>query len=388
MFRNSPSICQQIHLSPLTHSINIPRNIMKNISHPPAPFPHPPLVFATQPVHPMHQTQSWVDMIPQGQAIIFFMDIHMVETLVILQNQNFMAQLISEGMKIAMEYFVNQINVGNKCTRPPSTSNRSCLHPNNADNVEPPRPSQSIPKHEQPSTNPFLHSGRANSQQPTTFSLATSLNSSPPILDTNPGSQFMQVPQDLEEESAPPLRKISSFTKISNFKSSALMIFPKEEDKKHIHNCPLNLTKFSFNLMAAIKNALTKYTVVMTPTMRTHLNPTSGNTEILPLFFSPMSHPVELTFFQLAKCYNTPPEAAAEFLKADQQGVLVMRRKRGERVCFVVFRLISVVSDDCGSGFGGSLLVDLGLLLVNLVAGNGKGVSIGGMVVGGGCSIF
>lgn len=45
----------------------------------------------------------------QGHAALFFMDINRVESMIILQNSNFLAQLITEGMKIAMENFVNQM---------------------------------------------------------------------------------------------------------------------------------------------------------------------------------------------------------------------------------------------------------------------------------------
>lgn len=82
--------------------------------------------------------------------------------------------------------FFCESTMGNKCTRPSSTSSNSCLHPNNADFVEPPSPSQSISKLEQPRSNPFLHSARAHSQQPTDLSLDASPDSTTNFPHTSP----------------------------------------------------------------------------------------------------------------------------------------------------------------------------------------------------------
>lgn len=79
---------------------------------PPESISHP-LLYATQPVHPLHQPSTWIERVIQVHATLFTMDINGVETLVILQNQNFLAQLISKGMKKAIEYFVNQIRLSN-----------------------------------------------------------------------------------------------------------------------------------------------------------------------------------------------------------------------------------------------------------------------------------
>lgn len=50
-----------------------------------------PLVYATQPVYPLHQSLTWIEKAIQGHAILFSMEINGVETLMILENQNFLA---------------------------------------------------------------------------------------------------------------------------------------------------------------------------------------------------------------------------------------------------------------------------------------------------------
>lgn len=80
-------------------------------------------------------------------------------------------------------------------------------------------------------------------------------------------------PQELEEidiveeieEISPPT---GSFIEISSLRDASLMIFPEREDKKYILNCPVALTKCSFDLHLAMNRALSKYTVVMSPTLR------------------------------------------------------------------------------------------------------------------------
>ncbi|XP_015057973.1 uncharacterized protein LOC107004257 [Solanum pennellii] len=292
MFRHLPPNRQIIHLSPITQSSVPPRNDMNNYPHPPQ-SPNPPLVFATQPIHPSHQPQSWVEMSLQGQAIIFSMDINGMETLVILQNQNFLAQLISEGMKVAMDFFVNQLWAANvldplaPAVTPAFIQTMQTLW--------------NLPHHLSPYPNlsnlgqtPFFTPQELIHNNPLIFPWMPVQTPQPTFPIPVPGSQSTQIPLDPEVARAPSLGRISSFTEISNFKSAALMIFPKEEDKKYIHNCPPNLTKFSFDLRPAINSALAKYAVVLSPTLRIFPNHMSGNVDVPPFFCSPMTQPTSI----------------------------------------------------------------------------------------------
>ncbi|XP_047271347.1 uncharacterized protein LOC124900093 [Capsicum annuum] len=83
--------------------------------------------------------------------------------------------------------------------------------------------------------------------------------------------------------------RMTSFTEISNFKNSALMIFPENEEKKYIHLCPATILKSSFDLRPAINAALAKYAVVMTPTLCCSQFSATESSQSSLNFFSPMN---------------------------------------------------------------------------------------------------
>ncbi|KAH0645777.1 hypothetical protein KY285_033881 [Solanum tuberosum] len=108
MFRASTLIHQKVRLHPFSRShsnLNL-RMENPNFSATPQPPPQTPLLFATQPVHPLHQPMSWVEIALQGYAPIFSMDIN---GRIHHNTSELKTQLITEGMKLAMENFVNQM---------------------------------------------------------------------------------------------------------------------------------------------------------------------------------------------------------------------------------------------------------------------------------------
>lgn len=98
---------QKVHLSPV--SPPAPTLNMANTPSIPLHALRHPLLFVTHPVHPLHQPQTWIKKALQGQTTLFSMDINGVESLVILQNHNFLAQMISERIKKAVKYFVSHM---------------------------------------------------------------------------------------------------------------------------------------------------------------------------------------------------------------------------------------------------------------------------------------
>lgn len=109
MFKHPFPSTKKIKLSSLLRSPRVFNPTMNNISQIPTYIAQHPLIFATELVHPLHQSQSWLETGLQNHAAIFSMDINGTETLIILQNQNFLAQLITEGMEIATEHLVNHM---------------------------------------------------------------------------------------------------------------------------------------------------------------------------------------------------------------------------------------------------------------------------------------
>ncbi|KAH0705648.1 hypothetical protein KY289_010724 [Solanum tuberosum] len=273
----------------------------------------------------------------QGHATIFSMEINGVETLVILQNQNFLAQLISEGMKIPMEFFCKP-NVGGKCFGP-------LAPPVTPSFIQTMQTLWNLPHHFSPFPNmtnlaqtPFFTPPELIRNNPILFpwqSIPTPQH--PPLVIPTPGAMNLPSPQDQEEVKAPPMSRNTSFTEISNFKNVALMIFPKGEDKKYIHLCLPTLVKFSFNLHPSINTTLAKYAVVLTPTMNSNLTPSTGSSEIPSLFYSSMYQPTSIimwntrgvnndnfkrNFKNLIQNYNPCMVALLETKMVNHQGML------------------------------------------------------------------
>ncbi|XP_015060445.1 uncharacterized protein LOC107006395 [Solanum pennellii] len=242
-----------------------------------------PLIFATEPVHPLHQSQSWLETALQNHAAIFSMDINGTEALIILQNHNFLAQLITEGMKIATQHLVNHMWMTNMLDP---------LAPNLAPGfVQAIQTLWNLPHHLSPYPN------MQNLVQTPFFTPPEMINANPLLFPWRPmpvqQGRLVFVPMTtqgmLPMNSTPPpamkpgeiLRRRTSFTEISSLRNSALMVFPENEDKKYIHNCPLALKKCSFDLRPALNKDLAKHVVIMAPTMRTSQIPSEEDGEIL-----------------------------------------------------------------------------------------------------------
>lgn len=65
------------------------------------------MVVATQPLHPLYQTQLWIKHGLRDHAVFFTINVNGVNTMIIIENLNFLAQLITEGMRLAMDNYVN-----------------------------------------------------------------------------------------------------------------------------------------------------------------------------------------------------------------------------------------------------------------------------------------
>lgn len=94
---------------------------MDNRAPPPPlfPTPLPPLiapnipVYATQTIPPSEPPLSWIGQGMQGQAVFFNLSINGQEIIFIIQNQNFLAQLITEGIILAMDNYMNHMWMAN-----------------------------------------------------------------------------------------------------------------------------------------------------------------------------------------------------------------------------------------------------------------------------------
>ncbi|KAJ8530085.1 hypothetical protein K7X08_036920 [Anisodus acutangulus] len=109
MFRPPFPLNRTVALQPLLQLQRPPMEPMENLPSLPPQFAQHHLIYATQPLDPMHQPQSWIELGLQGQAVLFTMTINGVNTVIALQNPNLLAQIISEGMKLAMDNYMNHV---------------------------------------------------------------------------------------------------------------------------------------------------------------------------------------------------------------------------------------------------------------------------------------
>lgn len=205
---------------------------------------------------------------------------------IILQNHNFLAQLITEGMKIATQHLVNHMWMTNMLDP---------LAPHLAQGfVQTIQTLWNLPHHLSPYPN--MH----NLVQTPFFTPPEMINANPLLCPWQPmpvqQGRLVFVPMTtqgmLPMNSTPPpamvpqepnefLRRRTSFTEISSLRNSSLMVFPENEDKKYIHNFPLALKACSFDLRPALNKDLAKHVVIMAPTVRTSQIPSEEDGEIL-----------------------------------------------------------------------------------------------------------
>ncbi|KAG5600457.1 hypothetical protein H5410_031827, partial [Solanum commersonii] len=224
-----------------------------------------PLVVATQPVHPLHQPQSWIEYELRDQAVFFTMDINRVNTMIIIQNPNFLAQLITEGMKMAMDNYVNHYWMENVLSPLAPAMAPTMFH-----NMQPQwsllpqfNPLEAI------DNNPLFFfswvpiplQGYATQMHPQ----SSMENHQTPIWQA--GSSH-QPPLWQEGSAGQDEVPRNSFTEISTLKH------------KYIYICPVALVKCFFDLHLAVNTALAKYEV----------NIRSGNNPTFKMKFRELIH--------------------------------------------------------------------------------------------------
>ncbi|KAK4721319.1 hypothetical protein R3W88_011552 [Solanum pinnatisectum] len=214
-----------------------------------------------------------------NQKVLFKMDLNGHEVIVILQNPNFLAQLITEGMKLAMDNFLNHQWVNNVMN--PLAPAVAPLIYHNIQHL------WGMPSHFNPILNPTIN------QNLSFFSPIKSIQENPmffPWIRQNPP---MTVPSQNPTPSEPPLENISmgtnevpymlSFTEIADLREVALMLSPEMEDKKYIFKCPPTLKKCSIDIRPPINRWAAKLAVMVTPTIRTM--PLVGQDQEMPSIY-------------------------------------------------------------------------------------------------------
>lgn len=202
-----------------------------------------------------------MDRIGSTRSSNFFMiDLEGREVLIILQNPNFLAQLIMEGIRLGMENYTNQVwlkNIMNPLD--PSISPTLFNHMQQMWN---------LPNH----FNPLLTAVREDLPffTPLEQSLENSLFNpwmAHPTFTLIPPNTLVEdeVIEDAMEEVQTP-----SFTEIANLKGVTLILFQEMEDKNYIFISPLNLIKKCSIVFCPIFTAqIAKMVVVLSSILRT-----------------------------------------------------------------------------------------------------------------------
>ncbi|KAH0714834.1 hypothetical protein KY284_007739 [Solanum tuberosum] len=195
------------------------KNMNDNSNNTPFPLMSNPLVvYATEALPSKPTPFSWIELGLRVQVVFFTIDLNGQEVMIILQNPNFLSQLVSEGMKLVMENYLNHLWINN-IMNPLAPTVAPMLHHNMQQHW-------GLPTHFNPLLNPmtnpkplFLRSSGTYPKQPSVLSLDTT-TSSRNDSSSNPNS--IRNPQvNLERVST-----TDSFTEISNLKEVALMLFP------------------------------------------------------------------------------------------------------------------------------------------------------------------
>lgn len=71
------------------------------------------IIYVQPPAAQDYQPLSWMEVGLMGHAVSFNLQINGQQTIVILQNTQYLAQLISEGMRLAMNNYLNQVWLNN-----------------------------------------------------------------------------------------------------------------------------------------------------------------------------------------------------------------------------------------------------------------------------------
>lgn len=82
---------------------------MANLPSLPPHIANPPTYYVQPPVPPDHQPLSWIEMGLMRHAIPLNMMIDGQKTVLVLQNLYYLAQLVSEGMQLAIRNYINHV---------------------------------------------------------------------------------------------------------------------------------------------------------------------------------------------------------------------------------------------------------------------------------------
>ncbi|KAH0652418.1 hypothetical protein KY290_030851 [Solanum tuberosum] len=260
--------------------------------------------YATQAPLPNHTPHSWLEMSLQGQALSFSAVVEGRQVLVLVQNLTFLAQVVSEGMRIAMETYNNHLWLSTVLQPPLSfpfpqipfyhypSWEMPLFNPLNVTQIVEPlifppffSPHQ-IPEIPESLVNPWnfqeiaqaYHRGQDNARENSPQVVPDIGTSNPQVLPHHIISPLSPLAMtrgehvDVREvEEAIALMR-ETRTKIGFLKEIKIIIFKERFEKKHILICPPHLLKSSIDIRAPRNPGVGNFVVILNPYLAT-LNP-------------------------------------------------------------------------------------------------------------------
>lgn len=71
------------------------------------------MIYAQPPMPQNHQPTSWIELVLMRRAISLQLTINGQESVILIQNSQFLAQIVSEGLQLAINSYMNHIWVNN-----------------------------------------------------------------------------------------------------------------------------------------------------------------------------------------------------------------------------------------------------------------------------------
>ncbi|XP_033515561.1 uncharacterized protein [Nicotiana tomentosiformis] len=236
-------------------------------------------IFFIQPPIPQdHQPLSWIEQAVMGHAITFNMILDGQKTMIILHNLHFLAQLVSEGMHMAMSNYLNHIWLNN------------ILHPlaptMNANQAQAMRNHWNLPPHFNPLQPrnmtidlPFFPPGEISNLNPifipwttTPHHTQSQAHTPPPVNNAPPQAPNPNVPEpeghqvgNVEEMNLVESGEIIEFSSLNEVK---MYLFREMQEKRYILSCPPALYKCSMDIRPPQDPTVGSHAMILVPSLR------------------------------------------------------------------------------------------------------------------------
>nr|XP_033512504.1 uncharacterized protein LOC117277192 [Nicotiana tomentosiformis] len=250
---------------------------MKNLPPFPQQMENPPIIYVQPPPAQDYQPLSWMEMGLLGHAVSFNLQINCQETIAILQNTHYLAQLITEGMRLAMNNYLNQVWLNNILHPLAPSLNLYLVHAmrnqwnmtSHFNSIQPQNllPDMSFfPPEMLSQLNPIFmpwENTQQAQEQPT-----PPMNQKPPPPQPHVVQEPKQEEAAMEEIGEPLNLGLEQIMEFSNLDGVKVYLFTEMQEKRHVLNCPLALYKCSMDIRPPQDPTVGNRAMILVPSIR------------------------------------------------------------------------------------------------------------------------